>query len=113
MVESIVTVATQIAVEIITIVVGSFLIYLGNKAKKVLDTVKAKDDLGIIDAMTDRAVEFAEAELKGASGIEKRDYALQVAERLLRSRGIEITDEEILAGIENGVLKLHEKQKLK
>ena len=93
-------------VEILTIVCGLAISWVSYKAHQCFDSAKKKDTLGIIDVITDRAVEFAEVELKGSAGEEKRDYALECATKWLGQRGINITDAEILSGIENGVNKL-------
>jgi Bacteriophage holin of superfamily 6 (Holin_LLH) len=102
---------TQLAAELITIIGFAILSYVGIKVKTVLKRVAQKDELGIIDAITDRAVEYAEAELKGAKGIEKRDFAVEKALKMLAEKGIKLSKEEVIAGIENGVNKFKERQK--
>jgi hypothetical protein len=93
------------ATEILVILVLSLLSVAGVKVKSWLEKAKAKDTLGIIDIITDRAVEYANAELKGAKGKEKRDFALSHARSILAQYGIKVTDEQLLADIENGYNK--------
>jgi Bacteriophage holin of superfamily 6 (Holin_LLH) len=100
----------SVAVEIIVVFVGALGIALLHKAKSYVDNLKKKDQLGIIDLVTDRVVEYAEAELKGKAGIEKRDFAVEKAIAILASKGIVVEKDEIIAGIENGVTKLKHQQ---
>jgi hypothetical protein len=95
--------------EVLTILIGTLISFLAVKAHKVLDTVKKKDQLHIIDVITDRAVEYAEAELTGEEGKKKRDFAIDKAIEILASKGIVVSRDEIIAGIENGVNKLKQK----
>ncbi|GLI83633.1 hypothetical protein ANABIO32_13270 [Rossellomorea marisflavi] len=100
---------TQGAVEIVVILVGSLLSFVLMKIKSYLSTLKKRDELGIIDIITDLATEYAEAELKGKAGIEKRDFAVDKAIEILADKGIKLTKAEVIAGIENGVKKLNNK----
>jgi hypothetical protein len=100
---------SQAVSEVLTILIGTLISILVAKAHKVLDVIKKKDQLHIIDAVTDRAVEYAEAELTGAAGKAKRDFAVDKAIEILASKGIVVSRDEIIAGIENGVNKLKQK----
>lgn len=70
-----------------------------------LRKLKQKDTLGIINIITDRAVEYAEQELKGAKGLEKRDFALKHATEILAKMGIKVSEDQLLADIQNGYNK--------
>lgn len=98
---------TKYAVEIIVIVVGTLLSVALHKFKGYLNTLKKKDELGIIDLVTDVVTEYAEAELKGSQGIEKRNFAIEKALDILAAKGIKASKDEVIAGIENGVKKLN------
>ncbi|QPX71671.1 holin [Bacillus phage SP8] len=105
--EPFVNALVQAGVEIIVIVLGALLSLVSAKAVKVLNTIKKKDETGIVDAVTDAVVNLAEKELSGAKGLEKRDYAVKKAVEILHSKGLKsITEAEILAGIEAGVKKM-------
>lgn len=97
---------TEAAIELLVIIVGTLLSVVLHKAKTYLNTLKKKDELGIIDLVTDVAVDYAEKELKGRAGIQKRDYAIRHAIKILEEKGIKVSHEEVVAGIENGVRKL-------
>lgn len=109
--ETLLTTFTSTFVEIIVILVGAFALILANKARIYLDDAKKKDELGIIQLVTDRVVAYAEAELKGEAGIKKRNFAVQKAVDALESRGISVSHDDIVAGIESGLVKL-QKDKL-
>lgn len=96
----------SVATEVIVVVLGALGIAVLGKVKGYVNNLKKKDQLGIIDAITDRVVEYAEAELKGKAGIEKRDFAVKKAIEILHSKGIPVEEAEVIAGIENGVTKL-------
>lgn len=108
--EQFVNALVQAGVEIIVIILGALLSLVSAKAVKVLNTIKKKDETGIVDAVTDAVVNLAEKELSGAKGLEKRDYAVKKAVEILHSKGLKsITETEILAGIEVGVKKMPKK----
>lgn len=101
---------SQAAIELLVVIIGTLLSVALHKVKGYFDTLKKKDELGIIDLVTDIAVEYAEKELKGAKGIEKRDFAVEKALEILNQKGIKISEAEVVAGIENGVNKLKKNQ---
>lgn len=102
---SIISMLTELATEIIVIVVFALVAIVAAKGKTYLNTLRKKDELGIIDLITDRVVEYAEVELKGKKGIEKRDFAVDKAIEILNGKGIKVNRDEVIAGIENGVTK--------
>jgi hypothetical protein len=102
---------TEAAVELLVILVGTLLSVALHKAKVYLNTLKKKDELGIIDLVTDVAVDYAEKELKGKAGIQKRDYAIRHSIKILEEKGIKVSREEVIAGIENGIRKLNSNKK--
>lgn len=104
--ENLLSFSVELISTIVTIVVGAAVIIIFNKIYQYLESLKGKDELKIIDLVTNRVAEYAEAELKGASGKEKRDFAVNKAVQILASRGISVNKEEIIAGIENGVNQL-------
>lgn len=108
--EQVVDLVTKVSAEVIVILLGVALTFISKKAHSVLDTIKKKDQLGIIDSITDQAVDLAEAELKGVKGEEKLNYAIEKAVEILASKGITVSPVEIRAGIENGVKKLNQQK---
>jgi hypothetical protein len=108
--QALVDIITSSVAEIVILVVGYVATKALSEVKKHFSKLREKDELGIIDAITDRAVEYAEAELRGSRGIEKRNFAVDKAVSMLGTRGINISRDEVIAGIENGVTKLKTKQ---
>ncbi|MCA1025649.1 phage holin family protein [Cytobacillus kochii] len=100
----------QYVIEIMVIMVGSLLSVVLAKVKSYVNTLKKKDETGIVDMITDTVVEYAEAELSGSHGIVKRDFAIDKAIAILNDKGIVVSKEEVVAGIEQGVNKLKAKQ---
>lgn len=104
--QQVLDIITSTLAEVVVIALGVLASWALGKTIKVLDRIRKKDELGIINIVTDRAVEYAEAELMGENGSLKRDYAIEKSLEMLSSKGIEISKTELLAGIENGVNKL-------
>lgn len=102
---------TEKAVELLVIIIGALLSVAIHKVKVYVDTLKKKDELGIINVVTDVMVEYAEKELQGAKGIEKRNFAIDQAIKALTEKGIKVSREEVIAGVENGVNKLKANKK--
>lgn len=106
---------SNLAVTIITVlvvVVGAVGSAVLVKGKEALKSAKHKDELGIIDIVTERMAGLVEAEFKGASGEVKLQKALALASDTLARKGIKVSEEEIRAGIEEGVRKLPKEVKL-
>lgn len=104
--EQLIGTATTVAVEILTILILSLVALALNKGKGYIAKLEEKDKLGIIDLVTDQVVTYAEAELKGQSGIMKRNFAVSKALEILESKGINVPETEVITGIENGVKKM-------
>lgn len=99
----------EVGVQVIVMVFGTLLSIVAGKAVSVLNNIKKKDETGIVDAVTDAVVKYAEAELTGVKGAEKREFAIEKAVEILHSKGLKkVTKAEIIAGIEAGVRKLDE-----
>lgn len=96
----------DIGVEAAVVLVGLALSLVLKKVHSYLDTLKEKDKVGIIDMVTDRAVDLVRAELSGASGAEKLAKATEYASKFLAEHGIRISADRLRADIENGVSKL-------
>lgn len=98
---------------VITIVIVAFGI-LGSdalvKASAWLRSKSNKDDLGVIDAVTDLAVNFIEKEFTGEAGQIKLSKALSMSREVLAEKGISISEDELRLAVENGVDKLKERQ---
>lgn len=94
-----------IGIQIIVLLVLGGLSVVVPKAVSFLNNAKKKDTLGIIDIITNRAVQYADQELKGAKGIEKRDFALEHATKILGEYGIKVSQEQLLAEIQDGYNK--------
>ncbi|WP_299831162.1 phage holin, LLH family [uncultured Metabacillus sp.] len=100
---------TEATVQILVVIIGALASLALNKVKNYFETLKKKDEMGMINLITDIAVEYAEKELTGAAGKEKRDFAIDKAISILADKGIKVSRDEVIAGIENGVNKLKNK----
>lgn len=100
----------QYVVEIMVIIVGSLLSVVLGIVKSYFNTHKKKDELGIVNLITDTVVQYAEAELSDSKGIEKRNFAIDKAIAILEEKGIYVSKDEVISGIEKGVYKLKNKQ---
>lgn len=108
---------SQAVSEVITILIGTLLTFLSVKAHAALDALKKKNKvvaeiskMEIVSSITDQVAEYAEAQLTGEAGQAKLDFAVDKAIKILASKGIVVSKDEILAGIENGVNKLKQRQ---
>lgn len=99
----IVSQVVQIALQLILAGLGIAVAYVGKRAKPYIDKVREKDKLHIIDTLADRAIKYAEAELTGSPGELKRAFAASYLSEFLQQRGIQISDAEILASLENAL----------
>lgn len=97
-----------VVIQALTVIIMSLATYAVGKLIPYLDKKKKHDELGIIDKITDLAVEYVEAEFTGLKGVEKRDKAVEFALKALAQKGIRIDAEEVIAGIENGVKKFNQ-----
>lgn len=96
---------TSVLVEILVTVLLALLAVVSVKANKYISNLKAKDEFGMVEKIIDSLTSYADAELKGAKGAEKRDFVIDKAIEILGKKGIKVDKEEILMGIEKSVQK--------
>lgn len=101
----------QFAVEIIVVIIGALLSVVLHEVKQWIGTLKKKDQTQIVDMITDSVVDYVEVELKGEKGKAKRDFAVEKAIEILAEKGIIVSEDEVIAGIERGVSRLNEHKK--
>ncbi|QQK75110.1 hypothetical protein HUG15_05810 [Salicibibacter cibarius] len=87
---------------IVGVLIAAIVSYLAPKAKRLIAIASDADNLGIIDAITDWAVEYVEEEFQGKEGKEKFNQAATAAAQLLNNYGIEVSDELIKTSIQKG-----------
>lgn len=108
-------VLTDVLLEAVFTVVGILIAaavsYFVPKLKRHLDILADKDNLGIIEALVDKSVEFVEEEFKGESGIEKFNRAAESASLLISRYGISASDELIKVSVQEGWRRMQNKQK--
>lgn len=101
---------TAYAMESVIAIFGAaitvFTAFLLPKIKNFFVTAKEADNLGIIEAITDWAVEYAEEEFKGEAGQKKFNQAANRAETILGNYGIHVSDDMIKTSIQNGYNKM-------
>lgn len=96
---------------IVGILVATAVSYFAPKLKRQLDILADKDNLGIIESLVDKSVEFVEEEFQGINGKEKFNQAAEYAALLISRYGIEASDELIKTSVQQGWRKMNEKQK--
>jgi hypothetical protein len=101
---------TKIITEVVVVLVGVFGTIVLHKAQAYLGSLKDKNQLGIVTSVTEQVVKWAEAELSGSAGKDKRDFAVKQALDILAGKGIRLDEASVIAGIEEGVTKLKEQQ---
>jgi hypothetical protein len=101
---------TKIITEVVVVLVGVFGTIVLHKAQAYLGSLKDKNQLGIVTSVTEQVVKWAEAELSGSAGKDKRDFAVKQALDILAGKGIRLDEASVIAGIEEGVTKLKEHQ---
>ena len=101
----------QFATEIIIILIGTLCTVVLNKVKQWVDTLKKKDQTGIVEMVCDAVVAYCEAELKDSKGLEKRNWAVDKAIAILLEKGIVVPKDEVIAGIEQAVMRMNENKK--
>jgi len=107
--EHLMSLVTQLASEVITILVGAAVSALIAKAYKFLDQLKKKNQLPVINHVIDSVIAYAEVEMKGSQGRVKRDWAIEKAVQILATKGIKVSEDEVAAGIEQGLNVLNRK----
>src|SRR5699024_931645 len=96
---------------VVGILVAAAVSYLLPKIKRWLHILADKDNLGIIDSIVDKAVEYAEQELQGKEGKEKFNAAATRVALLLNRYGIDASDELISSSVQQGWRRMNDKQK--
>lgn len=95
---------------IVGILIAAAVSYFVPKLKRQLDILADKDNLGIIDSLVDKAVEYVEEEFKGEEGRAKFEKATERASMLISRYGIEASDELIRSSIQKGWKNMQDKQ---
>jgi len=103
--QELISLVASVVIEVLVIAFLTLLSMAVYKGHDYLEKAKQKDTLGIIDLITDRAVEYIAKEFKGESGEAKRQKALEFTIRTLSAYGIAVSEEQLLADIENGYNK--------
>jgi LL-H family phage holin len=101
---------TKIVTEVVIVVLGYFGSLVLHKAQGYLNSLKSKNHLTVATTVTEQVVKWAEAQLSGSNGKEKRDFAVKKALEILAAKGINVDESSVIAGIEDGVSKLKEQQ---
>lgn len=108
-------VLTNTILEAVFTVVGILLAaavsYFIPKLKRQMAILADKDNLGIIESLVEKSVEFVEEEFKGESGQEKFNKAAEGAALLISRYGIEASDELIKSSVQQGWRRMNDKQK--
>lgn len=99
-----------LAVTILVVVLGFLAGDALTKLSKWLKSKESKDQLGVVDAVTDLVVNFVEKEFTGKAGQIKLSKAMEKSRDILAEKGIVISEEELRIAVENGVDKVKERQ---
>lgn len=101
---------TQYISEAVVVILGFFSSIALHKAQAYLTSLSNKNQFSVIGTVTEQVVRWAEAELGGSAGRDKRDFAVKQALDILASKGIHVDEPAVIAGIEDGVTRLKEQQ---
>lgn len=101
----------EYVISIVVIVIGAAVSYVAPKIKRWIKKKSDSDDLGIIDAITDRTVEFVENEFLGEEGEVKFEEATEQVAHMLQKYGIDASDDLIRRSVQKGWRLMDEKQK--
>lgn len=96
---------------VVGILIAAAVSYFVPKIKRQLNILADKDNLGIIDSLVDKAVEYVEEEFQGESGKEKFNQAAEGAALLISRYGIEASDDLIKTSVQQGWRRMNDKQK--
>jgi hypothetical protein len=108
MTDQIMELVSKLVGDILGILAGAVIAFVGAKAHTVLDSIKKKDQTGIARVVIDDVVKFAEAEFSGQAGIDKRNQAVEKVIEILATKGIKLSEAEIIAGIEAAVHQMNQ-----
>lgn len=98
---------------VVGILIAAAVSYLMPKLKRQLAILADKENLGIIESLVDKSVEFVEEEFKGHEGKDKFNKAAEGAALLISRYGIEASDELIKTSVQEGWRRMNDKQKKK
>lgn len=100
---------TQGAIEILVVLLAALASYVAKQAGSYLRRAKKLKDIQILDKVSDDIVDYVQAQFSGANGEKKQQIAAQKIAEVLNEQGVKVSEIQILAGIENGVKKVKEK----
>lgn len=104
--ENLMTAFTELLIQILVILVGTFTMYVGKKVIPLIESKKQKDTLGIIELISWKVVGYVEDEFRGEAGKEKQKQAISAVMNILKDKGITITEEEIMANVQDAYVRL-------
>lgn len=96
---------------VVGILIAAAVSYFAPKLKRQLERWQDDDELGIVTAIVDMAVELAEKELAGANGEKKFDRAAEYVAMMAHRYGIEVTDEFVKGAVQAGWRRMDAVQK--
>lgn len=103
MYNDVVSYAIGLSIELLVILLIASLTMVSIKAKNYLNTHTQLKNNVLAQQLVEAFIVHAEKELLGASGIQKRDYVLEMVVEVLGKKGIIVDTQELLASIERGV----------
>lgn len=109
--EDLIQIIAESVLTILGIVIAAAVSYFAPKLKRRLDILADKDNSGIVEMVSDMAVELAEKELKGEKGEAKFMNATNYVAVMLSRYGIDATSEFVAGAVQNGWRRMKEKQK--
>jgi len=107
--ENVLSYVTEVSITVLIVVATVLLGVLGAKVTAYLNNLKATEQFTLTHKIIENLIMFAESELTGKPGVEKREYVVEKAIELLAEKGIKANKDEILAGIEKGLSKMSDK----
>lgn len=91
---------------IVGVLIAAIVSYLAPKIKRLIAIASDADNLGIVDAITDFAVEYVEEEFHGKEGEEKFEHAATITSDMLSRYGIEASSDLIRMAVQDGYMTM-------
>lgn len=91
---------SNVLVEVLVIIAMTAISLVSTKVISYINRIKSKEELVLANEIIDALVVYAEKELIGVKGKEKREYVVDKAVELLQKRGVKLDSDVVIATIE-------------
>lgn len=113
--EAVLDVVLEYVIEIVMLAIFAGIGFLAKKVNDRADRAEDKEkdgkDLGIIDSLAKRSVEFVESEFDGFLGSDKFGESTQKLSELLNNYGIPVSESMLTTSVQNAWRKMDSEQR--